>query len=284
METVFAAVDHGDTTITAALGTASGGFFDSAAARIAGDAAPEDVRSLIGTLLEALARRTGRPPAALGAAIPGLADPTAAAFLEHRLGIAVRLLERSRCEVLGERNYGHGREYSSFVYYSLGTRIGGGIVIDGRLRLGPLGVAGALGHQILLPGGPICRCGNAGCLETLASGLAIARAAGCLDAESAAAAARDGDERAQNAFRDAANYLGIAAANLVTAFHPDAVLFGGDMAEAVDLLLVPVRAAVNEHVRPFPANEVAVRRAGAGPDAVLLGALALNAAPDTIAL
>jgi glucokinase len=196
----------------------------------------------------------------------------------------VRLLNDARCATLGELLYGHGREYSSFVMFTLGTGIGGGIVIDGRLRLGPLSAAGEIGHQTVQLDGPVCGCGNPGCLEAIASGPAIARAAGYADAESAATAARNGDHLAQSAFRHAATYLGIAAANLVTSLHPDAVLFSGGMSELVDLLLLPVRAAINERVRMFPAQDVAVRRAAAGPNAGLLGALALNVAPDKIAL
>ena len=196
----------------------------------------------------------------------------------------VRLLNDARCATLGELLYGHGREYPTFVLFTLGAGIGGGIVIDGRLRLGPLSAAGEIGHMTVWPDGPPCACGNTGCLEALASGPAIARAAGYPDTESAANAARDGDAQAQRAFRHAASFLGIAAANLVTARHPTAVLFSGGMSECVDLLLKPIRAAINERVRMFPTDGVAVRRAGAGPTAGLLGALALNAAPDRIAL
>ena len=302
METLFAAVDLGGTKIAAALGTASGRLLYTDSAATPPAANPETILALIASLVDSLATRAGRRPTALGVGVPGLVDtrtghvkfvpnfPTqwrgvpAGAFLEHSLRMPVRLLNDARCATLGELLYGHGREYPSFVLFTLGTGIGGGIVIDGRLRLGPLSAAGELGHQTIVPDGPLCGCGNAGCLEALVSGPAIARAAGYPDTESAANAARDGNPQAQLAFRDAANYLGIAAANLVAALHPDAVLFSGGMSELVDLLLMPVRAAINERVRLFPADDVAVRRAGAGPNAGLLGALALNVAQDRIAL
>lgn len=302
METLFAAVDLGGTKIAAALGNPAGQLLFTETIPTPHGANPETILSAIADLVDFLSSRAGQRPAALGIGIPGLIDirtgqvhfvpnlPTqwrgvpAGPFLEQRLRMPVRLLNDARCATLGELVYGHGREYSSFVLFTLGTGIGGGIVIDGRLRLGPLSAAGEIGHQTVLPNGPICGCGNPGCLEAIASGPAIALAAGYPDTEAAADAARNGDERARRAFREAAFYLGIAAANLVTALHPDALLFSGGMSELVDLLLMPVRAAVNERVRMFPADGVAVRRASTGPNAGLLGALALHVAPDRLAL
>jgi glucokinase len=302
METLYAAVDLGGTKIAAALGNSVGALLHTETIPTPPGANPEQILAAITSLVDSLSARAGQRPVALGIGIPGLIDtrtghvhfvpnlPTqwrgvpAGAFLEHSLRMPVRILNDARCATFGELLFGHGREYPSFVLFTLGTGIGGGIVIDGRLRLGPLSAAGEIGHQTVQLDGPICGCGNPGCLEAIASGPAIARAAGYPDTESAANAARQGDDRAQRAFRTAATYLGIAAANLVTSFHPDAVLFSGGMSELVDLLLVPVRAAVNERVRMFPAQGVAVRRAAAGPNAGLLGALALHIAPDKLAL
>jgi glucokinase len=301
MEALFAAVDLGGTKIAGALGTSSGQLVLTKTVPTPPGANPETVLSSIASLVEELAAQAGRRPYALGIGVPGLVDtrtglvrfvpnlPTqwrgvpAGAFLEHSLRMPVRLLNDARCAALGELLFGHGREYPSFVLFTLGTGIGGGIVIDGRLRLGRFSAAGEIGHQTVLPGGPVCGCGNPGCVEAIASGPAIARAAGQPDAEAAAIAARHGDPRAQQAFRHAADMLGIAAANLVTSLHPDAVLFSGGMAELADLLLMPVRAAINERVRMFPAEDVAVRRAATGANAGILGALALNIAPDRIA-
>lgn len=301
MEPLFAAVDLGGTKIAVALGDAAGRL--SCAETIpTPNADPQSILATIADLIDMLSLRAGRRPVALGAGLPGLIDTrtghvhfapmlpaqwrgvSAGPYLQQRLGLPVRLLNDARCAALGELLYGHGREYRSFVLFTLGTGIGGGIVIDGRLRLGPLSAAGELGHQTVIPDGPLCVCGNTGCLETVASGPAIAHAAAQPDAEAAAIAARRGDPRAQHAFRQAAVHLGIAAANLVTSLHPDAVLFAGGMSELVDLLLMPVRAAITERVRLFPADGVAVRRAATGSDAGLLGALALAVAPDRIGM
>ncbi|MBM3787477.1 MAG: ROK family protein [Acidobacteria bacterium] len=295
METVFAGVDLGGTKIAAALGHADGRVLHSKTIPTLSGEGPERVLARIVELVNGLAAEGGPRPAALGIGVPGLVDSrtgfirflpnlegqwrgvAAGAFLEHALGMPVRILNDARCAAFSELLRGHGRLYPSFVLFTLGTGIGGGIVIDGKLRLGPLSAAGEIGHQTMMANGPLCGCGNDGCLEAIASGPAIARAAGCVNAAEAAGAARNGDVRAQRAFREAAMYLGIAAANLVTALHPDAILFSGGMAELADLLLMPVRAAINERVRMFPADGVAVRRAAAGPQAGLLGALALHA-------
>lgn len=302
METVYAAVDLGGTKISAALGTASEGLLVTETIPTPPDANPEAVLAEIARLVLTLSESAAVRPEALGVSVPGLVDTRsgrvhfapflpapwlgvpAGAFLEHSLRMPVRVVNDAQCTALAELLYGHGRDYRSFVLFTLGNRIGGALVIDGRLRVGPSSAAGELGHLIVTADGPLCVCGNKGCLEAFASAPAIARFAGFPDIESAAIAARDGDPRAKAAFGEAANYLGIATANLVTALHPDAVLFGGAMSDFVDLLLMPARAAVNAHVRMFEAESVSIRRTGTGPDALLLGALALNAAPDTLAL
>jgi glucokinase len=302
MQTVFAAVDIGGTKIAAGLGDSGGHLLASAAISTEAAEGPDAVLGRVVQLVEQLSAKAGVRPQGAGIGVPGLVDTrrgvvrfcpnlathwrnvAAGAFLEHALRMPVRLLNDARCAALGELVYGHGREYASFALFTLGTGIGGGIVIDGKLRLGALSAAGEIGHQTVLPGGPVCGCGNAGCLEALASGPAIARAAGYASAEAAALAARDGDPRAQLAFREAANYLGIAAANLVTALHPDAILFTGGMSELVDLLLMPVKAAIIDRVRMFPAEDVAIRRAALGAQAGILGALAIHTAPERLAL
>src|SRR4029077_760770 len=85
----------------------------------------------------------------------------------------VYILNDARAATLGELVFGNGRTARTMVFFGLGTGVGGGVIIDGQLRLGPLGAAGELGHQVILPEGPLCGCGNRGCLETLVSGPAL---------------------------------------------------------------------------------------------------------------
>lgn len=283
-----------------ALGTREGRVLASEAGLSQDGESPEATLAAVAGMIRGMSQRTGLRPVSVGVGMPGLVDVrsgtvqflpnrppawrgvNAGTILEHHLGIPARIMNDARCAALGELLYGYGRDYSTFVLFTLGNGVGGGIVIDGRLRLGPLGAAGEIGHQTVNPDGPVCGCGNRGCVEAVASGPAIARAAGYSDVETAAIAARSGDAAARRAFDAAGASLGIAAANLVTALHPEAVLFTGELSDLVELLLLPVRAAINERVRLFPADGVAVRRAGAGTHAAVLGALAINANPDRL--
>ena len=183
------------------------------------------------------------------------------------------------------------------LFFALGTGVGGGVVVDGNLRLGPLGAAGELGHQTILPDGPLCGCGNRGCLETLASGPALAAEGvrlmrsglaprlrelteGSLDRitpREMAAAAQAGDEAVRHAIVRAAGYLGIGVANLVTALHPELVVLGGGVAAIGPLLFDTVRAVVRERVRMFPADGIRIEPSLLEDKAGLYGAIALAA-------
>jgi glucokinase len=180
-------------------------------------------------------------------------------------------------------------------FFALGTGIGGGVAIDGRLRLGPLGAAGELGHYTILPDGPRCGCGNLGCLETLASGPAIAAEgvrlmqsglapklydlvegdAGRVTTREMAAAAEAGDKNVAEAIVRAARYLGIGVANVVVTIHPEAVVLGGGVAQIGDLLFETVRQTVRERVGMFPTDGVAILPSALGENAGSLGGIAL---------
>jgi glucokinase len=180
-------------------------------------------------------------------------------------------------------------------FFALGTGVGGGIAVDGTLRLGPLGAAGELGHQTILPDGPLCGCGNRGCLETLASGPAITaqgvwllrcgRAPHLFDLVEGnvsrvtpgemAEAAEAGDEAVRDVLVRAATYLGIGVANVVTIIHPDLVVLGGGVAEIGPLLFETVRATMHKRVGMFPTHDVRVEPSLLGHKAGLLGGIAL---------
>ena len=132
----------------------------------------------------------------------------------------------------------------------LGTGIGGGIVVGGRLHVGRHGRGGELGHVIVVPGGPPCGCGNAGCLEAVATSGAIAARAGQPDVAAAFAAAAAGDERAVAAIAAMVDALGRAIAGMITVLVPERVVVGGGVAEAGAALFDPLRAAVDRHVTP----------------------------------
>ncbi|MYA09242.1 MAG: ROK family protein [Holophagales bacterium] len=262
-------------------------------------------------LLE-LQREVGRRPAAVGVGCPGWVDLEAgvtrflpnlpgqwrdvpvARLLGARLETPVRLLNDVRAATLGEFRFGAGRGVSTMALFALGTGIGGGVVIEGRLRLGPLGSAGELGHQIVDPTGPLCGCGNRGCLEAVASGPAIGgtgvrllrsgqapilqKIAGGdtekVNAETMGEAARAGDEAVTKELERIAGLVGIAAANVVVTLHPELIVLGGGVAGLGDLLFDGVRQTIRERVRVFPTDDVRVEPAALGTDAGLAGVLA----------
>ena len=174
-----------------------------------------------------------------------------------------------------------------------GTGIGGGIIIDGKLLQGFSGAAGEIGHMTVLPDGPYCGCGKRGCLEAVASRIAIAK-------EVAALAARDDapfildkcgtdlseirsgvlaraiemkETKVEGVVRQAAYYLGMAVGNLINILSPEAVVLGGGLVEAMEsLFLEEVNRGVKDHAMPFLRKDVQIRAARLGDDAVVMGA------------
>ena len=216
-------------------------------------------------------------------------------ILRAHLECPVHILNDVRTATLGELTFGLGKQAKNMLFFALGTGIGGGVVIDGKLRLGPLGAAGELGHQTILPDGPLCGCGNRGCLEALASGPAISAEGvrllrsglaprlfdlvqGSIDRitpKEMAAAAEAGDEAVRQSIIRAAKYLGIGVANLVSALHPELVVLGGGVSAVGPLLLETVKATVRERVRMFPPDDVRIERSQLGEQAGLYGGIAL---------
>jgi glucokinase len=314
----LAGIDLGGTSIKAALADCDGTVRARDTIPTDSHEGPHAVIGRMATLVQRLQRQVGGdavPLLALGVGVPGLVDiasgtarflpnlPTQwrgiaiAALLSERLACPVRLLNDVRTATLGELRFGHGRDRPdvTLVFFAIGTGIGGGVAIDGRLRLGPMGAAGELGHQTMLPDGPPCGCGNRGCLETLASGPAIvaegvrllqsglapqlhtlvAGSADRVTPREMLAAARAGDHLVGQALDRAIAYLGIAAANVTTILHPDLIVFGGGVAELGEALLEPVRTMLRQRVGLVPLDNVRVERSRLGDQAGLMGALAL---------
>jgi glucokinase len=315
MDDTYASVDLGGTKIAAALGVATGRILCERTIATESHLGPPGVLARVATLLDDLTREAGHRPAALGIGMPGLVDRQRGTtrFLPNlpgnwpdvpvrdslapRVGCPVHLLNDVRLCTLGELTFGLGRAAHTMAFFALGTGVGGGLAIDGRLRLGPLGAAGELGHQTILPDGPRCGCGNRGCLEALASGPAIAAQGVWLIASGRAPRLRDlvqgdvsrvtpremvtaaqaGDEAVLEVLVRCAEYIGIAVANVVTIIHPDLVVLGGGVADIGPLLLDTVREVVHQRVGMFPTDDVRVERSQLGDKAGLLGGLALAA-------
>lgn len=313
MSELYAGIDLGGTNIKGVLATADGTIVQDATVPTKSYEGPEGVLRRIGDLVEELSVQASGKPLSVGMGVPGLVDvgsgvtrflpnlPThwkdvpAASILRKRLGVPVYIINDVRMATLGELVFGHGRTVSSMVFFALGTGIGGGVVIDGKLRLGMLGAAGELGHQTIVPDGPYCGCGSHGCLETLASGPALTAEGVRLmlsgqapklhelaggnpqkvTSREIAAAARDGDEGAMAAIHRMAKYLGIGIGNLIGAIHPELVVLGGGVAQMGDVLLEPVREEVKRRVKMIPPEYYRIELSQVGDGAGVLGAIAL---------
>jgi glucokinase len=188
------------------------------------------------------------------------------------LGQPVTMINDARAFTLAEGNLGAGRGCRIMVAMVLGTGVGGGITVDGKLHLGAFGTAGEIGHQTILPDGPLCGCGNRGCVEALTKARVLADLAGKDTAEEAYEAAANGDERSQEAIAEVAMYLGIALANVVTILGPERIVIGGGIARAGNLLLDPMRRSLHQRVTLVPIEKVEVLLAELGAAAGAIGA------------
>jgi predicted NBD/HSP70 family sugar kinase len=212
--------------------------------------------------------------------LPGWANVDAAGELEQRLETPAYVDNDANLGALAEVTLGAGRNARFAAYVSISSGIGAGIVVDGRPYHGHRGTAGEIGHVVVDPQGPICRCGNRGCLETLASGPALLKLVqdsrdGELSVREMIELARDGDAGCRRAIADAGQVVGRVVAGLVNLFSPEMVVIGGDLGEAGDLMLDPLREAVLRDALPAAADGLKVVAGELGERANLLGALAL---------
>src|SRR5215211_8205964 len=183
------------------------------------------------------------------AILPGWAGTHAAELMTERLGMQVWLRNDANLGALAESIWGAGRDAAELVYLKLATGIGAGIVIDGRLFEGAGGTAGEIGHTSLDETGDICRCGSRGCLETYASGTAIAGLLSRslkqpLTLDEVLARAVEGDPGCRRALADAGRHIGAAVADLCNLINPARIVVGATMSVAGNVLLDPLREAV----------------------------------------
>jgi glucokinase len=217
--------------------------------------------------------------------------------MEAYLGLDVAMLNDVRSITFGEWAFGAGRGADSMACFAIGTGVGGGLVVNNQLVLGIGGTAGELGHQTVEPNGPLCGCGNYGCIEVFASGPAIAAEAvrGVLQGwstkivdlidhdinqitpEVVAQAALMGDALALEVWERAGNYLGIGVANILTCVGVKRVVIAGGVGKAGDLLLNPIKKVVKQRVFLMPVDQVEIVSAKLGNDAGTVGMAAWSA-------
>jgi glucokinase len=200
--------------------------------------------------------------------LPGWVNIHLVEKLLRKIDLQTFLINDVRAMTLAEWTLGAGVGVKNLICIAVGTGIGGGIVLDGKLYFGSEGLAGEIGHQTIEPDGPRCTCGNHGCLEALASGANIAFQAIRIVKQGAttiirdlvendlnritpmvvAEAARSGDQMALDIWEREAYYLGMGLANLVVIFNPEMIILGGGIAEASDLLIEGVQETLRDRV------------------------------------
>jgi glucokinase len=222
--------------------------------------------------------------------IPSLPGYELTPALERALGRPVLIENDANAAALGEMWQGAARGHQTILCLTLGTGVGGGIILDGKLWRGADGTAGEFGHISIDPfGGVQCGCGSFGCLEVYASATAIVRMtreslaqhsssllhsinATKLTSEKIFSAAAEGDELALEVFRKMGVYLGVAMATFVNIFNPEMIVIGGGVSAAWDLFAPHARAEVMKRAFPVPAQRCQIERAECGDDAGLIGA------------
>ncbi|MFE7425300.1 ROK family protein [Streptomyces sp. NPDC014735] len=200
--------------------------------------------------------------------------------LAGRLGVPVHVDNDANLGALGELVWGSGRGVRDLAYIKVADGVGAGLVIDGRIYRGPGGTAGEIGHITLDESGPVCRCGNRGCLETFTAAryvLPLLRPGHGPDLtmEGMVGLAQEGDPGCRRVVADIGRHIGSGVANLCNLLNPSRVVLGGPLAEAGELVLAPIRDSVSRYAIPSAARQLSVLPGALGGRAEVLGALAL---------
>lgn len=251
--------------------------------------------------------------AAIGMAVPGYIDVKTGVVvrwanfgwvkvplgdkMREKTGVAViKMSNDANVAALGEAKFGAGKEYESSVLITLGTGVGGGIIVDGKLLEGYMSAGAEVGHMVICEGGALCTCGRHGCLEAYTSATALIRltkwkmeldcstkmweiAGGKLenvDGKTAFEAAREGDMRGKEIVDEYVEHLAVGLANLANVLRPEAILLGGGVSNEGEYLFAPLRAAVEKKL--YTAVEyvpLKIEKAALGNDAGIWGAYAL---------
>jgi predicted NBD/HSP70 family sugar kinase len=213
------------------------------------------------------------------AILPGWAEFDVRSAIEETLGVRTIVDNDANLGALAEGLWGVGRGFTDFAYVKVATGIGAGIVLHGKLYRGVAGTAGEIGHTTIEEDGPVCRCGNRGCLEMFAAGPALLeplrRSYGDdLTVEDLVRLSNEGDIGCRRVITDAGRHIGVALANLCNLLSPQMIIIGGELALAGDVLLNAIRESMARRAFSVPAHAAVV--AGAFSErAGILGALAL---------
>ena len=223
--------------------------------------------------------RTDSPGFASGVIFPSWAQVNVAEFFGERLGVPVHVDNDANLGALAEATFGAGRGTRNLFYVGLSEGIGGGVIIDGRIYLGHTGAAGELGHIVVNPDGQVCRCGNRGCLATVAGGAALTAAlrqihGAHMTVDELIALSRDGDSGAARLLADAGEAVGRVLAGMCSLLDPELVIIGGELAPAGQPLLDSISGSLERWISPASGHYPVVL-GQLGGKAEVLGAIAL---------
>ncbi len=212
--------------------------------------------------------------------IPGLRDFALTDALQEKLHLPVHVQNDASLAALGEFRFGAVQGLNSLLHLTLGTGIGGGLILDGKMYGGDGGIAMEIGHMHIAPEGRICGCGNTGCLETYASATAVSKgyfeqSGKRLNAREICLLAEQGDQLALTILEEAGHYLGRAIAETVKLLDVRHVSISGGLSQAWPLLFPALSQALEEHLIPPLRGQIHVRHSALNDDAGILGAASL---------
>ena len=219
--------------------------------------------------------------------LPGLNSYSPKPILQERFRVPVLVGNDANLGAFGEYRYGVARNVSNFVYVTIGTGIGGGIIINGNLLIGARGYAGEIGHMTIRPGGVRCNCGKLGCLEALASGAALRKLAlerlpmksdshlnmiyqsapNDLTGEKIMEAAQNGDELAKELVRHFSDNLGIGLGNLMNIFDSDLIILGGGVSKSAQVYMDSLLESTAENLMAHLKETLSITISSLGDDA-----------------
>jgi glucokinase len=301
---VVIGVDLGGTNLRTALVNQNGEVVDKVKEpTCASDGHEKVVQKLIKNIKAQLhnALRSGTKIAAVGVGAPGVIHADTGVVvkspnfpdwnnlplkkeLEAALALPVSIENDANAAALGEQWRGAGRGIASMILLTLGTGVGGGIILNGRIWPGADGMAGEIGHMTIIPDpdGRRCGCGNTGCLEMYASSRGIVMTyrerssrPKVITSEEIYQAARDGDALAGEVMKDMGRLLGIGIANLINIFNPEMIVIGGGVKDAWPLFIEAVREEIKKRAFEYPAARTQIVPSVLGDDAGMIGAAAL---------
>jgi glucokinase len=293
---MIAGIDVGGTKIAVGLVDTSGRVVIRQDTPIHVSRGPQDATKRILEILGAQVQATGQAVTGIGIGSTGPVDPITGEMgdvntlpgwqgwnlctdLSSHLQVAAATENDADAALLGEARVGAGKGARNLMCVIVGTGIGVGLLIDGRIYRGAGHSHPEIGHHVLEASGPLCSCGAHGCWEALAAGPAMEQwfaeqsgSEAALDAKAICARARAGDPAATRAVQRTARYLGIGLANVITIFVPETMVLGGSVMDSADLWLPEIRQAVAENCRLVPHQLCSISLASLGRDLGLIGA------------